>query len=308
MSLAPSLVASSPSPARPPPLASVGMPTYNAEQTIAASIDCLLQQTVADFELIVSDNASTDGTWDIVQDIARRDPRVIAMRQPRNIGANGNYSAVFQRARAGYFKWASSNDWCASRFLERCLARLEAHPDTVLVAPRTRLFQGDLAHYTDYERDIAFEQPDPVDRFIAVSSKLALNNVLNGVVRTSALARTRLIEHYVGADVVLVGHLALLGKIRLLDEPLFYRRMDRETATQMMSAEALHRHHYPTNTRRALFPAWRKTGGWLHAALDSDLPRRDMLRAVKWSLRQAYWTAPELGRDVVEAIGRTVRR
>ncbi|WP_280154013.1 glycosyltransferase family 2 protein [Piscinibacter sp. XHJ-5] len=290
------------------PLVSVGMPTYNAEQTIAASIECLLQQTVADFELLVSDNASTDGTWDVIQDIARRDARVIGIRQPKNIGANGNYSAVFRRARGGYFKWASSNDWCAPQFLEHCVARLEAHPDTVLVAPRTRLFQGDLNHYTDYDRDIAFDQPDPVDRFIAVSSKLPLNNILNGVMRTAALARTRLIEHYVGADVVLVGHLALLGKIELLDEPMFYRRMDRETATQMMSAEALHRHHYPVKTRRALFPAWRKTGGWLHAALASDLSRRDTLRAVQWSLRQAYWKAPELGRDVVDAIGQSVRR
>jgi glycosyltransferase involved in cell wall biosynthesis len=290
------------------PLVSIGMPVFNSAATLRDAMDSVLQQTLGDIELIVSDNASTDGTWDIVEEVARRDPRVIGLRQPRNIGANGNYTAVFRPARAPYFKWASSNDWCAPEFLQRCVDRLQAQPDTVLVAPRTRLFQDTRDASTDYDHDFAFEQDNPVDRFIAVGSSLALNNVLNGVIRTRALARTRLIEHYYRADIVLVEHLALLGKISLLDERLFYRRMDRTTATKLMSAEAVRRHHYPTQTGRALFPSWRFATGSLQAVFSSGLSPTDTVRALKWAARQIYWSFPALGKDVVDAIGQTVRR
>jgi hypothetical protein len=172
----------------------------------------------------------------------------------------------------------------------------------VLAAPRTRLFSGSLDEYRDYDLDFAFVQAKPVERFLAVTSSLALNNILNAVILTDALARTRLIEHYDGADVILVGHLALLGKLEQIDEPLFYRRMDRETATQMMSAEALHRHHYPARTPQALFPTWRRSAGWLHALFSSGLSAGDMFAVLPWILRRAYWSAPALGRDLINAI------
>lgn len=301
--------AASPSPASAPrPRVSVGMPAYNAEQTIRGSLDALLAQTLADFELIVSDNASTDGTWAIIGEYAARDPRIVAIRQTKNIGANGNYSAVFRRARAPYFKWASSNDWCAPTLLERCVERLEQDASVVLAAPRTRLFSGTIEQFTEYDRDYAFMQEQPVERFVAIGKILALNNILNGVIRTEALARTRLIEHYVGADVILIGHLALLGKLAQVDEPLFYRRMDRETATQLMSADALYRHHYPVRTRKALFPAWRRVGGWLHAVFASRLSMSDCAGALIWTLRNVYWSMPSLGRDLLDAAAYMIRR
>lgn len=278
------------------------MPAYNSAATIRSAIDCLLDQSFRDFELIISDNASTDATWSIVQEYAQRDSRVVAIRQNRNVGANGNYSAVFHASRGTYFKWASSNDWCASTFLERCVAHLQAHADTVLVAPRTRLFEDRLDEHTDYQGDIAFEQVDPVDRFIDVGMHLALNNVMNGLVRAQSLRHTRLIEHYPGADVVLVGHLALLGRIALLDEPLFYRRMDRATATRMMSQQDVHRHHYPVKTARALLPSWRFALGWARAGLSAPLSWRNRTRALLWVMRQAYWNKADMGSDLAELL------
>ena len=284
------------------PLISIGMPAYNSAATIRCSIDALLAQTFRDFELIISDNASTDDTWDIVQEHAQRDSRVIAIRQERNIGANGNYSAVFLASRGRYFKWASSNDWCEPTFLESCLAHLEACEDTVLVTPRTRLFDGTLENWTDYNDDLSFEQANAVDRFIDVGMRLALNNAMNGLVRADVLRQTRLIQHYPGADVVLVGHLALLGRIALIDEPLFYRRMDRATATRMMSQQDVHRHHYPVKTARALLPSWRYALGWAQAALSAPLGHRDRMRALYWVLRRAYWNKADMGSDLADML------
>jgi len=280
------------------PLLTVGMPTYNAAATVRSAIDSLLAQRFGDFELVISDNASTDDTWSIIQEYMQRDARVQGTRQPRNIGANANYSAVFDRARGRYFKWASSNDWCAPDFLAQCVEALERDPGVVLVAPRTRLFQSDLAQATNYSGDIACMQASAADRFIHAATKLALNNVMNGVVRFDALRKTRLIEHYPGADTVLVGHLALLGKISLLDERLFYRRMDAETATRMMSEAAVLRHHYPDDTWRSRLPSWRLALGWLRVALTAPVSAGEKRRALGWVLRMTYWKRAHMARDL----------
>lgn len=284
------------------PAVSIGMPAYNSERTIRESIDCLLAQDFRDFELVISDNASTDRTWEIISEFAARDPRVVALRQPTNIGANGNYTAVFLAARGRYFKWASSNDWCAPNFVSACVKVLEARPDVVLVAPRTRLFENDIADGLDYKEDSAFEHDCAVQRFSDVSVQLRLNNVLNGVIRADSLRRTRLIEHYRGADVVLVGHLALFGKILLLDEHLFGRRMDRATATAMMSADEVRRHHYPVKTWRSLFPSVRNAAGWLRAASSAGLTWRQRLRATLWVAHLLRWRGKEFRADLTDAI------
>jgi glycosyltransferase involved in cell wall biosynthesis len=284
--------------AAPAPLVTVGMPTFNAAATIRSAVDSLLAQRFVDFELVISDNSSSDGTWQIIQEYTQRDPRVLATRQERNIGANANYSAVFDRARGRYFKWASSNDWCAPEFLAQCVERLERDSELVLVAPRTRLFEAELERATNYTGDIACMQPSPADRFIHAGTNLALNNVMNGVVRYDALRRTRLIEHYPGADNVLVGHLALLGKIALLEERLFYRRMDAATATRMMSEAAVLRHHYPDDTWRSRLPSWRLTLGWLRVALTAPVSVSEKRRAIGWVLRMAYWKRAHMARDL----------
>jgi len=128
-----------------PPLISIGMPVYNGAAYIRLTLEGLLAQTFGDFELIISDNASTDATRDVIEDCMRRDARICYERQTVNIGVNPNSSHVMRRARGEFFKWSSSSDWCAPTFLERCLNELLAHDDAVLVAPRTRLFRDTRA-------------------------------------------------------------------------------------------------------------------------------------------------------------------
>ncbi len=281
-----------------PPLISIGIPAYNSAATIGSAIEGLLAQSCGDFELIVSDNASTDATRDVVENYVRRDARIRYERQPVNIGANGNYSHVVRRARGEFFKWSSSSDWCAPTFLQRCVGELAAHGDTVLVAPRTRLFQGSPSTAQDYAFDIEILDDTPLARLTRLYSTLRLNNAMNGLIRTSALRRTRLVERYLNADVVLMGHLALLGKFRLLPERLFYRRMEAAFATALQDRAGVIRHHYPTPSAHTLFQGSKWLMGRVRATLSAPMPIGEKLRSLVYVAKTCYWEGELIMEDL----------
>ncbi len=280
------------------PLISIGMPAYNAAAYIGSALEGLLAQSFGDFELIVSDNASTDATRDVVEDYMLHDARIRYERQPINIGANPNYSLVARRARGEFFKWSSSSDWCEPTFLERCKDDLLAHDDAVLAVPRARLFQDHPTVSQDYEWDIEILDDTPSSRFVRLISTLALNNAMNGLIRMSVLRRTRLIEPYFGADVVLMGHLVLLGKFRLLDERLFYRRMELATATSLQDLTAVRMHHYPQLSARTLFQGSKRQMGWARAALLAPMPMGERLRVLVYVVKMGYWQRKALLEDL----------
>ena len=86
------------------------MPVFNGAKYLRDSLDAVLSQTFTDFELIISDNASTDDTESICREYAARDRRVRFIRQQRNIGAFGNFELVLNEARGQYFMWVASDD------------------------------------------------------------------------------------------------------------------------------------------------------------------------------------------------------
>lgn len=113
------------------PTVSVGVPVYNGAASLRATLDALLQQTYADFEIIVSDNASTDGTAPICAEYATRDNRVRYIRQPENIGPERNFKFVIDAARGRYFMWSACDDVRSHDFLEENVRFLEANPGFV---------------------------------------------------------------------------------------------------------------------------------------------------------------------------------
>lgn len=274
------------------------MPAYNSAGTIGSTIEGILGQSFGDFELIISDNASTDQTRHVVEEFRSRDPRIRYERQSVNIGANANYSHVVRLARGELFKWCSSSDWCAPTFLERCMTELLAHDDTVLVAPRTRLFQGDPRTSQDYAFDIEILDEAPLERFARLYSTLRLNNAMNGLIRKSALLRTRLVESYLSADVVLMGHLALLGKFRLLPERLLYRRMEAAFATSLQDPEAVLKHHYPQLDLRTLLQGSKRYIGRVRSALATPMPIDQKVRSLVYVAKTCYWEREAIREDV----------
>lgn len=105
----------------PTPVISIGMPVYNGEKNIKEALDSLLSQTFKDFELIISDNASTDATESICMEYANRDKRIRYIRQAQNNGALINFNLVLELASGEYFMWAASDDVWSKDWVEKLI-------------------------------------------------------------------------------------------------------------------------------------------------------------------------------------------
>ena len=121
------------------PRLSIELAVYNGENYLAESLDALLGQSYENFELIISDNASTDYTADICRRYEKQDSRIRYVRQPRNIGLAPNHNFVFKQARGELFKWASHDDLYARALLKRCVDALDENPHVVLAHSWTAL-------------------------------------------------------------------------------------------------------------------------------------------------------------------------
>jgi glycosyltransferase involved in cell wall biosynthesis len=278
------------------------MPVFNGAKWLTASVESLLGQTRDDFELIISDNGSEDDSAAIAEELARRDGRVRFYRQPRNLGAPANYNFVFQRARGRYFKWASCNDWCAPRFLADCARVLDEHPDVVLSYPRTRLFESGIEESRSYDDNLHLMDASPQVRFQKLLDRISLNNVMNGLIRTAALGRTRLMQNYYASDLNLMAELTLHGKFYEVPEDLFFRRMSPDTATSLQSDEEWQRHYDPELKHTMLFSNWRGNYERFAATLRAPLSFGERLRTLGYVGRRVFWVRALLARDVSQAV------
>lgn len=213
------------------PAVSIGVPVYNGARYLPETLESLLGQTYADFELILCDNGSDDGTAEICAAYAARDDRVRYLPSDVNRGAAWNYNRALDAAGGRYFKWAAHDDLCAPTYLERCVEVLDRAPDSVVLAyPKTVLIDGNGRFLGPYEDGLDLRQPEPHRRLRTLIRNLVLSNAVFGLVRSDALRRTRGHGSFISADYVLLAELALLGQFWEVPEPLFLRRDHPQTS------------------------------------------------------------------------------
>lgn len=206
------------------PRISIGLPVYNAEKYLRCALDSILSQTFTDFELIISDNASTDSTPEICEQYANIDSRIRYCRNEKNLGAAENFNKVFRLARAKYFKWIAYDDVCLPSFLEKCIEVLDRNPDIALCYPKTVLIDEDGNEIKKYDDRLHMMEKAPHERLRHYLTKVNLANAVFGVIRTSVLRDTRLLGKYFGADYILLMELCLRGKFFEVQDHLFLRR------------------------------------------------------------------------------------
>ncbi len=122
------------------PRISIGLPVYNGDKLLRKSIDSILSQTFSDFELIISDNASSDLTPTICKDYVKRDKRIRYVRQKKNIGIHGNYFFLVNEAKFEYFLWIASDDYLDPNYLDENLKILIKNDNVVSSVGKVKPF------------------------------------------------------------------------------------------------------------------------------------------------------------------------
>jgi glycosyltransferase involved in cell wall biosynthesis len=207
------------------PRISVGLPVFNGEKYLKEAIESILAQTYVDFELIISDNASTDFTKNICQEYAEIDDRVRYYRNKKNIGAPRNYNRTFSLSRGEYFKWASHDDVLAPEYLRKCVSVLDNDPSIVLCHSRTARINEQGLLVGNYDHKMRIDSLKISERFRdLISIKHNPCWPIFGVMRRDILKRTPLHGNYPGADGNLLAEIALYGRIFEIPEYLFFRR------------------------------------------------------------------------------------
>lgn len=205
------------------PRLSIGLPVYNGERYLASSLDSLLSQTFGDFELIISDNASTDGTADICRDYAARDGRISYFRHSVNGGLASNHTFCFDRAIGELFKWVSHDDLYRPELLEHCVKELDAHPEAVLAHSWTTTID-ELDKITSAPvYPLSTSSPSAPERFHSLLFDSGGDDIY-GIVRSDVLRRALPHRSHHHADRTLVAELSLYGPFLQVPDWLYSRR------------------------------------------------------------------------------------
>ena len=205
-----------------PPL-TIGLPVYNGQNYVSESLDSLLAQTYTDFELIISDNASTDSTEEICRAYAARDSRIRYVRQQMNMGAAPNHNYLVQSARGRLFKWAAHDDLFAPKLVERCIEALEDRPELILAHAYmgTADEHGNTLAIYDYRLDT--DSPRASKRFRSLMFTDGGDDFY-GVIRTDVMRRIAPHNSYHNAGRKLVAEMSLYGPFHQVPEVMFFRR------------------------------------------------------------------------------------
>jgi glycosyltransferase involved in cell wall biosynthesis len=207
----------------------LALPVFNGSNYIANAIESVLNQTLTDFRLIVTDNASSDDTVDIVSSYARQDDRITLIRNRENIGAAANYNLGYTYGAGKYFKWCAHDDHLSPNYLEACIAQLDAAPDAAVAYGLTsQITPGNELLPVSGEETPSIDSDNPALRFMQAIELAKMCFPIFGVFRRDLLARSTLHRPYYGSDRALLAEMAILGKFLRVEEAVFYNREHEE--------------------------------------------------------------------------------
>ncbi len=281
---------------RTTPRVCLGMPVYNGEAFLEQALRSLLSQTFKDFELIISDNASTDRTPSICRDYAARDRRIRFLRNEVNVGYCRNQNRVIELCNAEYFLVTHHDDIRAPQYLERTVAIMDADPSIVICYTKTRDIDehGNLLPRVD--PPLRFGSPDWRERF---RDTIRMDHICEpdfGLTRSDKLRTTHLHGDYADSDRVLLAELALHGRFHCIPEVLFYRRAHAGQSTAIASDRQSRTVWFnPEKTGKLIFPHFRQFKEYVAAIRRASVDGRqrawcylEMLRWVGSNRRRLF--------------------
>jgi glycosyltransferase involved in cell wall biosynthesis len=211
------------------PKVSIGMPVYNGEKYLENALKGLIEQDYENYELIISDNASIDGTSEICQGYARKDRRIRYSRNSKNIGLSANHNRTFEMARGKYFKWVAHDDEFPRDMLGRFVQVLDQASLSEVLVYSFCEFINDRGKLEYIHSDaVALKDARPYKRLAHLLGTLSRYNPIYGLIRSDVLRQTRLIGAFPASDHVLLAELSMLGEFVEIQEPLLRIRCHAE--------------------------------------------------------------------------------
>jgi glycosyltransferase involved in cell wall biosynthesis len=249
------------------PRVSMGMPVLNGEEYLEEAIRSLLAQSYPHFELIISDNASTDRTGEICRDFAAMDGRVRYHRKPVNVGFCRNQNSVIEMATAEYFLLTHHDDIRHPEYLARTVEVLDADRTVVVCYTKTRDIDERGRPLPREEIPLRLGSPDLHERFRDIIKDQHFCEADFGLTRVSVLRQTRLHGEFADSDRVLLAEMILHGSFHRIPEYLFFRRAHAHQSTAVAPDRHTRTIFFNEALRdRLFFPVFRQFGAY-HAAI-----------------------------------------
>jgi glycosyltransferase involved in cell wall biosynthesis len=200
------------------PKLSIGMPVWNGAPYIRSALDHILAQSFTDFELIISDNASTDATEEICRSYASADPRIRYIRQTQHTSYGENFQFVLSQARGRYYMWHAADDWWREGFFERAAAILDLDPAVVIVFSHFQIYDWTSAQYGQRVYTVAAHGAPKLRLLMRLLNPVA--NALYGMMRREAidLAGVPFIDFW---DLLFLNRMAVNGDLAIVSDDLF---------------------------------------------------------------------------------------
>lgn len=220
------------------PAVSIGMPIYNGGKYISEALDSLLAQTFTNFELIISDNCSTDNTERICKEYALKDSRIRYIRQLANIGSTANFAFVLQEAVGAYYMWAAHDDRWRSNFLEKLVHILINDSSCGLAFSNYILRNLETGTEVFYKVN-ASDTDSKVCNFLLRVLNVC-PSLIYGIYKIELIQHSKL-EIFDFSDVHFISKISLKTKIKIVDDYLYIAGTKGDRIPYSLSGEKINR-------------------------------------------------------------------
>lgn len=203
----------------PSPLVTVALPIYNGMPHLQRALTLIREQSYADLDIVLCDDASVDETPDVCAAAAREDKRIRFFRHSKNLGMNANFNFAMSQSRGEFFMWAGQDDEKQPTFVEETLNALLRNENASLACTATVLVTShDERVHTPYAS--AISSPSIVERlaaFVAETQTVAIY----GLFRSAVMRRIGPIRDWLDTDRHYLFNAAIHGPFEVVHKPLF---------------------------------------------------------------------------------------
>jgi glycosyltransferase involved in cell wall biosynthesis len=225
------------------PSVTIGVPVFNGERFIGRALDTLLSQTYGNFEMIISDNASTDRTGEICLSYVSRDDRIRYYRSEQNMGPVWNFNRVFELAVGEYFMWASHDDYWDASYINSCVETFKKSQNVILVGVICKSIDSETGCLRLIDEGFSTVGLCPRERFVKYKSVIHsgkhIGAIFYGLYKRDALKEVMPLRNIIATDHLILAELCLLGEFETVQKMCFVKRQGGTSASIRQIAKTI---------------------------------------------------------------------